>query len=256
MLHGVSYWHVMLSWISVPALGLLIVIFLARKIYRDFPFFFLFVVASAFIGAVRFAVFVIGPRPLAYFYFYWCTDFALMVSCFLAIYELFVNRLFPAFHKVRFYRFLFPAAASIIAVLAFLTAVQSPDPSASLQIAARTFDFLRTASICFFVVLMLVMGRRWTRYQFGIAFGIGIHAAASLAGGAMRTLWHYDHTAFDRVFVIAYDIGCFIWLFAFWKAADTHERSSFADVNPQVLREARKWEGTLKGWLTLPKKKG
>jgi hypothetical protein len=253
MFKGVSYWHLIFAWMAVPSLTFLVLIFLVRRLYRDFPFFFLFVVASAFIGAMRFIVFALGPSPLWYFYLYWCTDFALMVTCLLAIYELFVKRLFPNFLKVGFYRFLFPFAALIIAVLTFFTALQSPNPSASLLIAARTFYFLRTAAIVFFVALMLFMGRRWTRYEFGIALGIGIQASASLITEAMRTLWHY-FTPFDRVSVVVYDIGCLVWIVAFWRAADSGDGASVAGVNPQALKEARKWEGTLKDWL-MPRRR-
>src|SRR5262249_45652472 len=158
----------------------------------------------------------------------------------------FLRRLFPMFHKVRLYRFLFPAVGFIIALLAFLTVALSPDRKAAFVATSRGLDFLRTAVVGFFAALTLVMGRRFSGFDFWIAGGFGVQAAVTLANAATRILLPQTAAVFDTVELITYDLVCFIWIIVFWKGENRPELRLDEQPDPALLQEARTWETMLK----------
>lgn len=250
MLKAEFVWE-LLAWVSMPILALLGVLLVARRFYREFPLFTLYVVLAFSVGIVRYVVFTRFSPP-AYFRVYWYSDFTLVLATFLAIYETFLRRLFPAFYKVRFYRELFPLVASVLALLAFLTAANSFDQRAAFFITSRVFDFVRSAVIAFFVLLILVMGRRFTGQDFSIAAGFGLQAAAALVNAAVRTRTNYRQTVLDHVETAAFDIACLIWLLSFWKRSVPADNAK--DLNPELLTQAQSWEKILKRWLMAKKR--
>jgi hypothetical protein len=115
------FWEIV-NWLSLPVLAALAAILVWRGFYREFPFFFWFVLITDIATVVRYLA-QNGPGR-TYFYAYWITDLVITVFNFLAVYELFIGRLFPRFFKVRFYRYLFPAATAIVIFLGWLTALE------------------------------------------------------------------------------------------------------------------------------------
>src|SRR6476619_4223631 len=88
------------DWMALPLLALLAGVLLYRKYHREFPLFFVYVVATDVIGVARLLASE-GTKRL-YYNVYWISDIGLAVFAFLATYELFLKRLFPAFYSVRF----------------------------------------------------------------------------------------------------------------------------------------------------------
>jgi hypothetical protein len=244
------FWEIV-DWLSLPILAALAVILLWRGHRREFPFFFWFVVVTEFSTVLRFLVRFSSPQT--YFYAYWISDLVITVFNFLAVYELFVRRLFPRFFKVRFYRYLFPIMAAIIIFFGWLTALQAPDKNAAFLIEARVLDFVLVAMLAFFVALMMLMGRQWTRYDFGIALGFGINSAAFLFASAMWVRTHYRPTSVNHLPLIAYDLTCIVWLYCFWTAPKTPVSPS-PTLPTEALHEARKWESTLKDFIAPGKR--
>ncbi len=241
----------LVDWITLPGLVLLACVLLYRKAHREFPFFFSYVIVTGLSGIVRLVA--AGAPPRKYFYVYWISDTVIAVFAFLATYELFVKRLFPAFYKVRFFRYLFPSAAAIITVPVVLAALMGHHQAALLTIV-QTYTFLRAAILAFFVALMLVMGRQWDKQEFGIAFGFGLTTSISLA---LIAIW--SHTArrnafADQLPVIAYDIACLMWLYCFWSGGRPSVKTPAGSLQPEMLREARRWEDALKDWIAPGKR--
>lgn len=228
-------------------LMLLSAILLRRRVYRELPLFFIYIVSAWAIGILRYAAFRLGTRP--YFYTYWISELAAAVTVSLALYEVFLRRLFMRFNKVRFYRNLFPAIAIVILLLTIITALQAPDKRAAFLMASRGFDFVRTSVLVFFVGLMAIMGREWHRYDFGIALGFGLQAAVALVNAAVRTQIHYKPTALGTIEVVAYDVACVIWLITFWKPEEPQGPDPGDTITPETLHEARKWEDAAKELL-------
>ncbi len=237
------------DWMGLPALLLLSLLLVYRKWHKTFPFFFVYVLGAESIGLIRLA-FRHAPVNL-YFNVYWISDIVLAVFAFLAVYELFFKRLFPGFYRTRIYRYLFPAAASLIASVVGTVALLGGHLSI-LPATSRIYEFLRAAVLFFFVLLMLVMGRRWDRQEFGVAFGFGLDVSTSLA---LIGIW--AHTAnrnalLNRLAVIAYDIACIVWLYCFWPSQKPQRLAAF-EPGEDALHDAKRWEETLKNFLTSGK---
>lgn len=220
-----------------------------RRAYRELPFFFLFAISALLIGVVRYVAFTRWHN--VYFYAYWITELAAAVLVALALYEIFLRRLFPSFQKVRFYRNLFPLAAVAIFLLTVITASRSSDKHAAFVTASHGADFVRTAILVFFVALMAFMGRQWRRYDFGIALGFGLQAAVALADTAVGFKFHNPPALLTNIDIIVYDITCLIWLITFLKpekalVTDTADNRTAEDA----LRQARKWEEELKDFTS------
>jgi hypothetical protein len=222
------------------------------RIYGELPFFFLYVLSASAVGLLRYAIFRISEK--AYFYVYWICELELAVVFSLAVYEVFLRRLFPRFHKVRFYRLLFPAMAGIILLLTIVAALESPNQHAAFQLASRVFDFLRTAFLVFFMFLMLLMGRQWNRYDLGITLGFGLQAAAALANAAVSAKLGHRSAFFDNAETMAFEVACVIWLITFLQPEPSGALQPAAPLDPSVLPHARKWEEVLKDWLTPGKR--
>ena len=103
-----------------------------RKLHREFPFFLWYVVVAEIGTVIRFGAKLSSTN--SYFYSYWISDLVNTVFNFLALYELFVRRLFPRSHRVRLYRYLFPAAASAIIIAGWLTALDAQVQESAFQI--------------------------------------------------------------------------------------------------------------------------
>lgn len=242
----------LLFWFSIAVLTVLSAVFLWRGIWRDLPLFFLYIVSAPVIAMLRYAIYPLSRN--AYFYVYWISELAGAVFCSLALYEVFLRRLFPRFHKVRLYRALFPAMAGLLLLLTIIAAVQSADRGAAFQLASQVFDFLRTAFLVFFMFLMLLMGRQWKRYDLGITLGFGLQAAAALANAAVRGKLGHRSALFDSIETFTFEVACVIWLITFLKPERSDRLQPAETLDPLVLPQARKWESVLKDWLTPGKR--
>jgi hypothetical protein len=235
-----------INWFSLPILALLAGILVWRKTTREFPYFFCYVVVGESVDVTRLWAYYHWYR--GYLFVFWTTDVLIAIFTFLVAYELFVRRLFPRFYAVRFYRYLFPLAGFCIALIAAPSALVNSKVSLLLTLI-HGLEILRVTVLLFFVGLMILMGRHWGRYEFGIALGLGIQASAMLVTSANWTRSLMSPHLTDRLPVVAYDVACLAWLLTFLRS----ERMSTIPANaikPEVLQEAKRWEDTLKKSLT------
>jgi hypothetical protein len=242
-----------LNWMSLPILAVVAGILVWRTLHREFPLFFWFLLVTEGVGVLRFVAQFGTSRTYARVY--WISDLAIMIFNFLAVYELFVSRLFPRFYRIKVYRFLFAAAASSVIFVGWLTALQSSSGTSVLLVEGRVLDFVVVAMLAFLVALMLLMGREWKKYDFGIAFGFAINAAASLITSATWVRTRYQPTSIDQLPLIAFDVSCLIWLVTFWRPQKRVEFPPAEQLDREMLHQARTWETLLKDWLTPGKSK-
>jgi len=243
--------NILVDWFAVPSLALLACILLYRKLYREFPLFFSYVVVTEMVGLARYIASK-GPASI-YSYFYWISNLVVVLFAFLASYELFVGRLFPRFYKVRFFRILFTLAVILVNVLVVFAAIYG-NHKRWILLSSRIGEFLRAAVVFFFVALMTVMGRKWEMKEFGIAFGFGLDVAMSLASVTFWTQASKRSPLVGRIPVIAYDIACIIWIYCFWRAPESEPAVSTASLPPEALHEAKKWEESLKDYISSGKR--
>ena len=243
----------LLLWLPFLPLSLTLAVFLWRRLWQERPFFFAYLGSALLAGLARFGSSQLDPLPR--FYTYWISDMAISLAVFMAMYEVFLRRLFGGFGQVRIYRKVFSVAGFVILILAAFTAVEAHDRASAFLMASRGLDFIRTATLVFFLVLMLVMGRQWTRYDLGITLGFAIQAAAALANSAVGTLMHSRSGFLDSLEVVSYNISCLIWLFTFLKRESIDQPAPPDSLTRDSLAQARVWESMLKVWLGSEKGK-
>lgn len=241
------------GWLPVAAIAILVLIFLWRARWRELPFFFLYLVAVLTVGITRYLSYRF-QNPRQYFVVYWVSEMAASLVTFFPMYEVFFRRTFLKFYKTTFYRIFFPVVAFVILILTVVIALEAKDQRTAFHTAARAFDFSRTAALVFFIGLMLLMGRAWTRYDLGITLGFAIQAAVALANSAVKLRLHYQPTPLNTIELVAYNVSCLIWLFTFLKPEKRRQEVSRDHIDTDALRQARAWESMLKTWLTPGKK--
>ncbi len=240
------------DWLSMPVIVMLGGILARRKLYSEVPFFFAYILTAGIGGVVRFVA-QHFTDALTYFYVYWISDLILGAFNILAVYELFGVRLFPRFYKTNIYRYLFAVTAAVIIFLGWFATLQPRDKYATLIIQDRVLDFFVVAILAFFLFLMVVMGREWTKYDFGIAFGFVIANAGSLISSSMWVRTHYQQRIVNELAPITFDLACFIWLGSLWSKKEVLQRSP-APLQRGILQDARRWESTLKEWIAPGKR--
>lgn len=243
--------NILIDWFALPSLALLACILLYRKLYREFPLFLCYVVVTVIVGLTRYTSST--NLPSLYSKIYWISNLVVVLFAFLASYELFVGRLFPRFYKVRFFRILFPLAAILVTVVVVIAAIYG-NHKRWILLSARIGEFLRAAVVFFFVALMTFLGRKWEMKEFGIALGFGLDVAVSLASIALWTQASERGPFVSRIPVIAYDIACIIWLYCFWNAPNSQPAVPVPPLSPGPLQEAKKWEDSLKDYMSPGKR--
>src|SRR5215467_11137379 len=103
----------LLSYLGPPLLLVVAGVMVYRKLYREFPFFFTYLIVVVLAELIRFVVFHMKPG-LAYFYSYWTSEAVEVMLGFLVLYEVFLIRLFPGFNITVIYRRLFPVMGIIV----------------------------------------------------------------------------------------------------------------------------------------------
>ena len=146
------------------------------------------------------------------------TVFALAAIC-----ELFLKRVFSQFHKIRIYRYLFSIAAAIIVLLATITFLGSITNPVLLNVL-QVMDLIRVSVLCFFFALMLLFGLEWSQYEFGLALGFALDAAAFLGAFALRRMGLF-HGFVTVLPVIVFDLACIIWLIPFARPRESKQSS-------------------------------
>jgi len=235
-----------INWASLPALVGLTCLLVWRRLVRQFPYFFYYVIAGGVIGFIRLGLY--DRRSRVYLYAYWITDPLIAIAGVLATYELFIRRLFVRFYAVRFYRYLFPVGALIVVLIAVPATVQLNQLWIVVR-AIHVLGVLRVAILLFFVGLMTFMGRQWDRYEFGIALGLGIQASALLVMFANMTLGLFVSASNIALAPLSYDVACLIWLITFSKPEKPQSVPTMP-IRPEVLTEARKWQEAAKDSVT------
>jgi len=237
-------------WFSLPSLALLAVLLVWRRAVREFPYFFTYVLMGECVDIARYWGYYRWRQ--GYPYVFWVTDVLIAVFTFLVAYELFIRRLFPRFHATRFYRYLFPIVGLFIGLVAAPSALAAEKISLLLGLV-HGLEILRVTVLLFFVGLMVLMGRRWTRYEFAIALGLALQAAATLVTSAN---WTRSFPMLpNNLPLIAYDLACLVWLIAFLRP-EKPTAIPVGPVSPAILEGAKEWESALKESVTAKKQSG
>jgi hypothetical protein len=208
-------------WFTPPLLQLTMsVLIVRRKLYREVPWFFAYILFSASQSIIVF--FVRRKMPL-YFYWYWIVELIALTMGFIIIYEVFrniVNR-YEGIQRVgfRLYRW----CAVFLLFLATIMIASSPDLSSAVIIDAiitlqRGVRIMQVGLLVLLFSFTTYLGLSWRNCSFGVALGFGFLAAVELAIAALRLQFGADA---DQFYVltksIAYNCAALIWSAYIWQ---------------------------------------
>jgi len=245
-------------WFALPTRGLAIGAFAWRKLIGMFPVFFFYLLASELSDIARLITYW-TPRGFsshAYQMTYWLTDSVVSAFALLATWELCGRRLFSGFQRVSFYRRIFPVAAvpilgaGLLASFVIVTGYKSGGQTVAWLVRfVHGFDGLRIAVLFFFVALMVLMGRQWRTYEFGVAVGLGIDAGGFLVTSSAVLKFEVIRSFAAVLPSLANDLACIIWLITFVRAGRGLVPIEAGEIDPGLVYEAKKTEDALKSLL-------
>jgi hypothetical protein len=181
--------EILVGWAASGLMLVLVAILARRGLYKRFPVFFAYCVATLMVAVLRFAA---DRDPMTYFFVYWSTEASYLVIAFLAM--LSVLRPLTRFEYVRhpWSRFvLAPIVLLIFATSSWFAAFRPISRSPAAHSATARF----ASAVYVFVILMCVLelllfiesfrvrGRypiKWTPYEFGILQGFAALAFVNL----------------------------------------------------------------------------
>ncbi|HWZ42498.1 MAG TPA: hypothetical protein VNW97_03435 [Candidatus Saccharimonadales bacterium] len=216
---------------------------LVRKIYREFPFFFLYIGASIPISIIR--VFVIGNYQL-FFMVYWGTEVLYTLLALLTLHEVF-RTVFAAFYENRWFWLFFPCAVTAISGMAIVYRFGSPPVQANRVISlivslGMAVNLVQAAIFILFFGLLWWNGIRWRNYPTGIVLGfaaiavvlLGANWARSEFGTKFNTLRSYAPA-------VAYIVAVALWLETFLRPPEPEPKWTHEITPEQMLEQVQQY---------------
>ncbi len=207
-------------WIAAPLLlGVTAWLLRRRRLDREFPFFYRYLLIQAAVNVALLLVSRYGSYK-DYFYTYWISAAAITVLEFAVIYEVF-RQIFRPYPYLRdFARVLFRWAGTLllfIALLFGLTATAQDEPIVTAVLwAQRSVRLVQCGLVFFLLYFCSYLGITRRHYLFGIALGFGTIASAEVALYASRIATGLiSDRVFNLILMAVYDWAVVIWLMYF-----------------------------------------
>jgi hypothetical protein len=205
-------------WIAPVAVFVcLAAMMLRRKLQKEFPLFFAFVVIQVADFAIGFSAYYMSQRD--YFYAYWTLAALGIAISFGVLHEVFTGVFRPFADLREFGTVLFRWAALVLALAAILLAASSRPVPGSTQLFTVIMNLMRSVELlqCGLVLLMLLcssyLGITLRHRIFGIALGFGIIAAVDLIVVAVLSNLGLQAKTFVQISkMVAYNLSALLWM--------------------------------------------
>jgi hypothetical protein len=204
-------------WLSQPPIQGAIAVFLyRRRLHKEFPAFFMYMVAQIAIFCVEFPVYYYGDPKLK-FNVYWADAAINLVLAFRIIHEVFLD-VFKPYHALKdLGTALFKWAAIIMVLVSVVLISVIPsweDPLAnSILLVQRCVQVVQCGLVVFLLAFCGSLGVSWRRLSFGIALGFGLISGSELLSTALYSgnRMHVPMVQFAVLF--SYSLGMLVLLF-------------------------------------------
>jgi hypothetical protein len=211
-------WLMYLSWITGPALEIALLAFMIhRKLHREFPRFFSYILFQIVKSGALFATYHYYPD--AYFEAYW-TGNAVSVILAVIVMDEILHKLFKEYGGAQnLGAMIFRWTCGLLLVLAIVNALSSQQGNSDRVVAAvlsfdRSVRLMQCGLVCLLLVLCRFLKHCWRQRVFGIALGFGIFASIELI--LVSAAIHYGSSAGEIVSLVksaAYNGVTLLWIF-------------------------------------------
>ncbi|HET9282260.1 MAG TPA: hypothetical protein VFR24_09895 [Candidatus Angelobacter sp.] len=243
-------WNDLVVWGGFVLLLAAAALMIWRRLYREFPFLSAYFVAEIATWIVRrgFLVYV-STISIQYFYAYWLSEALIVILSFAVLYEIFLVRMFPAFHTTPFFRYLLPLVILLgfaIAIIIFVTApapLHGPHPlSVFVGKTTLALNFLQLLLLLFLSVILVTLGGGWEEHEYGITLGYGLYAITKLITTAVRAKAGYATTAVDQLPTIGYLVALVVWIIYLSREYKPPQ----LNLSMELVEKAQAWDRMLR----------
>src|SRR5215469_13211904 len=212
-------------WLPLAILLVLAGVFVVRRFYRDFPFFFSYIVFTVLAALARVSV---RGSPLVYFWVYWATDAMLGLLALFALNEVLKHLFSIDYAEHWWFRLSLPTVAFSIALL-FLVLPVGRVTRYPVRNAVFSFDLgmhcLEVLILLLFVFLDKILVAAYDQYDFGIVRGFGVSALVTILADLLRSHFGKGFTVyFAYAPPLAYIVATLIWLYAFVRKPPSRQK--------------------------------
>lgn len=229
--------------LSGPVLLLALTIsFIKRKLYKRFPYFFVYVLYSTIAGVLRE---IPNNQPMMYFVLYWSTEAIYSLLALAAINEAF-KRVFFSFYLIySWFRFVLPGIIVFVLLLATWEKIRFPPPHvprfvAAIYSADLGIHWIELGILLFFILLVKFYGLGVEPREFGIILGFGTSAIVTMLADLLRSEFG---TKFELCYRYAPPLGYLLavamWLYVFLRPEPPKKKT---EVDPKQLLELLQWQ--------------
>jgi hypothetical protein len=229
-------------WITHPVLQTAIAVIMFRRgRYRQFKYFFAYIVAQILAFAVVFPTYRYAPA--ACFYLSWFSIAISVALGFKVIHEAFLDAFRP-FHTLRdLGTVLFKWAGLVMLLVAGVVSVSTNSSDSApwveaILTAQRCVRIIQVGMVLFLLFFARYLGVSRRQYSFGIALGFGCFAMVELSLVASWVGDHLNNLSMGLVNMAAYNCTLLIWL------GYTLAKSPAREATSTLLRPQR-WEQSL-----------
>jgi hypothetical protein len=242
--------HVFLTLLALGLLLWLILIWIRRRLYAEFPYFFVYVAASVVVTVAR-ALF--STNYPAYFKVFWATEAVLGFLSLLALHEAFRD-VFVAFYERRWFWLVFPGIVAILSAVFIGDVLLHPPAQASAIVAViisfgKVVNYLRAGVFAaFFLLVWLLMGKGWRNQPFGIVLGFAVSTVGSAAAYQARSIFGTRFNNFGKYGPpVAYILAVLIWIGTCFQPPETEHKWAEEMTPEQMLTTIRQYLRALRG---------
>lgn len=213
-------WHtqtvLLYLWCAQPILQLaLVVILWRRKLHKQFPVFFLFLMAQIANFVVIFPIWRSGNYKW-YFGIFWLGAAVNAVLGFKVIHEIFID-VFRPYHTLKDLGTLLFKWAGVVmllvsVVVAFSNSFEQSPLMHAITTLQRSVRIVQLGLILFLLLFSRFLGVSRKQVSFGISLGFGLFAGVNLMMHALFSGGFVRQSLFNLIDMSAFEVAIIVWL--------------------------------------------
>jgi hypothetical protein len=204
-------------WYLSPVLQTILLCGLtSRKLYRNYPFFYLYTLSHIARSLITYAM--RHSSDSANIYFYRITEAYFAVLCLVVVQEVYQASSANLPRLRRFYLLIFQIATAVLVLTCFVSAYLYPSEDqaramAALVVLQRSLDLVVGGLSFALLASLRVIGLSWQTRSAGIALGFAVNSAITFAAASARSLstGPLAHGIYAVSLATAYALALIIW---------------------------------------------